>query len=141
MAKDFHIRDMRDEHLNHVVALWREGGVSRPWNDPVTDIAFARKGPHSAILVAVAADEVIATTMVGEDGHRGWVYYVATSPRLQGGGIGRAIMDAAEAWLTCRGIWKMQLLVRADNESAKGFYERLGYRDTETICFQKVIAP
>ena len=23
---------------------------------------------------------------------------------------------------------------------AKGFYEQLGYRDTETTCFQKVIA-
>ena len=48
VAKDFHIRDMRDEHLNHVVALWREGGVSRPWNDPVTDIRSAVAGDHQA---------------------------------------------------------------------------------------------
>jgi len=50
------------------------------------------------------------------------------------------MMDAAEAWLRARGVWKMQLLVRAENADAKGFYERLGYGDTKTICFQKVIA-
>jgi ribosomal protein S18 acetylase RimI-like enzyme len=43
-------------------------------------------------------------------------------------------------WLRGRGVWKMQLLIRGDNALAKGFYERLGYRDTGTACFQKVIA-
>jgi ribosomal protein S18 acetylase RimI-like enzyme len=85
--------------------------------------------------------KLVATTMVGEDGHRGWVYYVATAPELQRAGLGRAMMDAAEAWLVARGIWKLQLLVRADNQAAKGFYERLGYQDTGAICFQKVIGP
>ncbi|MGA0602811.1 GNAT family acetyltransferase [Caulobacter sp. KR2-114] len=135
----FQIREMCDADLTQVVPLWEEAGVSRPWNDPGTDIAFARKSPHSTILVGVVDDSVVATAMVGEDGHRGWVYYVATSPQLQNAGIGRSMMVSAEAWLVQRGIWKLQLLVRADNERAKGFYERLGYKDTGSICFQKVI--
>jgi ribosomal protein S18 acetylase RimI-like enzyme len=139
--RDFIIRDMRDEDLDLVIALWRAAGVSRPWNDPARDIAFARGGQHSTILVAVEPDRVIGTAMVGEDGHRGWVYYVAIAPDRQRGGIGRALMDASEAWLKHRGVWKMQLLVRADNAAAKGFYERLGYHDTGTTCLQKVIAP
>jgi ribosomal protein S18 acetylase RimI-like enzyme len=106
-----------------------------------TDIAFARGGPHSTILVAILADQIVATAMVGEDGHRGWVYYMATDPKHQGAGLGRAMMDAAEAWLAKRGIWKVQLLVRGTNGQAKGFYERLGYRDTGVTCFQKVIEP
>lgn len=139
-ARDgFLIRNMRDGDFDQVVAVWRDAGVSRPWNDPATDVAFARKGPHSTILVGVEHGRVVATTMVGEDGHRGWVYYVATSPDLQGAGIGRAMMAAAEAWLRDRGVWKAQLMIRADNVAAKGFYERLGYRDTGTACFQKVI--
>ena len=138
---EFHIRDLDDADLAPVIALWREAGVSRPWNDPETDIAFARKGPHSTVLVAEAAGQVLATAMVGEDGHRGWVYYVAIAPARQRGGLGRAMMDAAEAWLKRRGVWKMQLLVRADNEQARGFYERLGYSDTGAVCFQKIIAP
>lgn len=133
------IGDMEDADEAQLVALWNASGVSRPWNDPARDIAFARKGPHSTVLVGVDGDRVVASAMVGEDGHRGWVYYVASAPERQGEGLGRAMMDAAEAWLLARGIWKIQLLVRADNARAYGFYERLGYRDTETTCFQKVI--
>lgn len=133
------IGDMEDADEAQLVALWNASGVSRPWNDPARDIAFARKGPHSTVLVGVDGDRVVASAMVGEDGHRGWVYYVASAPERQGEGLGRAMMDAAEAWLLARGIWKIQLLVRADNARAHGFYERLGYRDTETTCFQKVI--
>jgi ribosomal protein S18 acetylase RimI-like enzyme len=131
---------MADQDFDQVVALWREAGVSRPWNDPATDIAFARKGPHSVILVGEAGRQVVATAMVGEDGHRGWVYYVATASSRQREGIGRSMMEACEAWLRDRGIWKLQLLVRADNLAAKGFYELLGYHDTGSICLQKVIA-
>ena len=133
------IRDVADADEAQLVALWRDAGVSRPWNDPARDIAFARSSSHSTVLVGVDAGRVVASAMVGEDGHRGWVYYVAAVTEQQGQGLGRAMMDAAEAWLVARGIWKMQLLVRADNAKARGFYERLGYRDTQTTCFQKEI--
>ncbi len=139
MATDLTIRDMHDDDIDQVVALWHAAGVSRPWNDPETDIAFARRGPHSTVLVGTRAARVVATAMVGEDGHRGWVYYLAIAPELQRSGLGRAMMDAAEAWVLERGVWKLQLLVRDDNAPARGFYERLGYHDTKTVCFQKVI--
>jgi ribosomal protein S18 acetylase RimI-like enzyme len=64
---------------------------------------------------------------------------VAAHPGRNGQGIGRVIMDAAERWLSDRGIWKVQILVRSDNDQAKGFYERLGYVDTQSTCLQKVI--
>lgn len=139
MVSELEIRAFEDADEPEVVALWHASGVARPWNDPARDIAFARKGPHSTVLVGLEAGRVVASAMVGEDGHRGWVYYVATAPERQGGGLGRAMMDAAEAWLVARGIWKLQLLVRGDNAKARGFYERLGYRDTGVACFQKEI--
>ena len=133
------IRDMRDEDQDEVIALWHAAGVARPWNDPVRDIAFARRGAHSTVLVAEEAGRVVASAMVGEDGHRGWVHYVATDPAVQGQGLGRAVMAAAEAWLTARGVWKVQLLIRGDNAGVQAFYGKLGYRDTGSVCFQKVI--
>jgi ribosomal protein S18 acetylase RimI-like enzyme len=132
---------MRDDETAAVVAIWHASGVSRPWNEPGRDIAFARRNAHSTVLVGEREDRIVATAMVGEDGHRGWVYYVAAEPALQRTGLGRAMMDAVEAWLAARGVWKVQLLVREDNAPARGFYERLGYRDTRTTCFQKVIEP
>ncbi len=63
------------------------------------------------------------------------------SPDYQGKGLGKAITNAAEDWLRARGIWKVQLLVRGDNAQAAGFYESQGYKDTQSVCLQKVIGP
>ncbi|KMO30561.1 GNAT family acetyltransferase [Methylobacterium aquaticum] len=134
------IREIEDADVPAVIALWHEAGVARPWNDPVTDIAFARRGPHGTVLVAEREGRIVASAMAGEDGHRGWLYYVAVSPGQQGGGLGRRIVEAGEAWLAARGVWKVQLLVRRDNAGVVGFYDHLGYRDTQTVCLQKVIA-
>ena len=92
------------------------------------------------MLVAEHEGRVVATVMVGEDGHRGWVWYVVADPALKGIGLGRFVMAAAEAWLAARGVWKVQLLVRQDNVAVKQFYEHLGYADVHSTCFQKVIA-
>lgn len=135
------IRDINDADIEQVIALWHASGVTRPWNDPATDIAFARRASHSTVLVAELSGRIVATAMVGEDGHRGWVYYVAADPHHKSSGFGRAMMDAAETWLAKRGVWKVQLLVRQDNVAVKQFYEHLGYRDTKSVCLQKIIAP
>jgi ribosomal protein S18 acetylase RimI-like enzyme len=133
------IREIADDDIAQVIALWHAAGVARPWNDPARDIAFARRDVHSTVLVGVDGDEIIASAMIGEDGHRGWVYYMAIDPSRQRGGLGRLMMQAAEDWLVKRGVWKVQLLVRADNTQAKGFYEQLGYRDTQSVCLQKIL--
>ena len=89
--------------------------------------------------MAARGDRIVATAIVGEDGHRGWVYYLAVDPECQGGGLGGAMMEAAETWLRGRGVWKVQLLVRADNAAVRHFYEHRGYRATRRVCFQKII--
>ena len=139
MSEQLVIREIDDDDIARVIALWNAAGVARPWNDPMRDIAFARRDQHATVLVGLEANKIVASAMVGEDGHRGWVYYVAIAPDRQRGGLGRAIMQAAEDWLARRGVWKVQLLVRADNTDASHFYEQLGYRDTQSICFQKIL--
>jgi ribosomal protein S18 acetylase RimI-like enzyme len=133
------IRDIQDDDIEPVVELWRASGVARPWNDPYRDLGFARREPNSTVLVGEAEGGLVASVMVGQDGHRGWAYYLAVAPRLQGQGLGRAMMQAAEDWLQARGVWKAQLMVREDNAGVRAFYERLGYRDTRTVCLQKVL--
>jgi ribosomal protein S18 acetylase RimI-like enzyme len=140
IPRKLEIREIEDADVSAVVGVWIESGISRPWNDPLVDIAFARKSPQCSVLVGLTDGQIVATTMVGEDGHHGWVYYVATHPDMQRMGFARQLMDAAEVWLRHRGIWKMQLLIRSDNSAARGFYKRLGYGDTGAVCFQKVIS-
>ncbi len=108
-----------------VVALWHACGLTRPWNDPEADFALAQGGAASTVLVA-REEGVAGSVMVGFDGHRGWVYYLAVSPDQRRTGLGRALMAAAEDWLRARGAPKLQLMVREDNAAALDFYEALG---------------
>ena len=89
------------------------------------------------MLVGRNNDALVATVLVGHDGHRGWVYYVAVDPDCRDRGYGRAIMAAAEQWLRGHGIEKLQLLVRSDNDQVQTFYQSLGYAEQERIIFAK----
>ena len=88
-----------DADVENVVALWQRCGLTRPWNDPHADIALARRRDNSTVLIGRDGGAIVATVMVGHDGHRGWVYYVAVDPDGRKRGYGRVIMAAAEDWL------------------------------------------
>ena len=126
-----------DTDVADVIALWQRCGLTRPWNDPAADIALARKGANASVLVGRDGGAVVATAMVGHDGHRGWVYYVATDPEHRGKGHGRTIMAAAEDWLRQAGLAKWQLMVRRENAAAGAFYQSIGYAESQTIVFAK----
>jgi len=132
-------RDIEENDVEGVVALWRACGLTRPWNDPYKDISFARSGENSTILVGAHGDLVIASAMVGHDGHRGMLYYVAVDPARQGQGLGKQAVRAAEDWLHQRGVWKVNLLVRPENDKIRGFYEALGYEVSPVFCMARKI--
>jgi ribosomal protein S18 acetylase RimI-like enzyme len=109
-----------------VIALWHAAGLTRPWNDPVQDFTRALEGATSTVLVAEGEGGLSGSVMIGDDGHRGWVYYLAVAERARRTGLGRVLMAAAEDWLKARGCPKIQLMVRDSNEEALGFYAALG---------------
>ena len=137
MSSALDITAIADADVPAVVALWQRCGLVRPWNDAVADIAFARKGDNATILVGRAADTIAASVMVGHDGHRGWVYYVAVDPDHQRQNFGRVIMAAAEDWLRARGVEKLQLMVRPDNTQVNAFYESLGFGEQKRVIYAK----
>ncbi len=115
------------------VALWHAAGLVRPWNDAEADLRRAMAGPDSVVLAAHDGGRLLATAMVGHDGHRGWVYYLAVAPSARGRGLARLMMAACEAWVRERGIPKIQLMVRADNRDVAAFYEHLGYERSDVV--------
>jgi ribosomal protein S18 acetylase RimI-like enzyme len=131
------IAPIADADVATVIALWQACGLTRPWNDPAADIALARRGPNSTILIGRADNDIVATAMVGHDGHRGWVYYVATDPDRRAKGFGRAIMDAAEDWLRAADIAKLQLLVRPENSGVAAFYQSIGFSEQKILFLTK----
>ena len=142
-----------------VVALWEAAGLTRPWNDAAADLRSALETPTSTVLgarlhggalldgtlpdgtlpdgavpdSALPHSSLVGTVMVGYDGHRGWVYYLAVDEAQRGTGLGRALMVAAEAWLVSQGAPKVQLMVRTTNTAVLGFYAALGYTDQSCV--------
>ena len=134
------IEQLAPEHVDDAVALWPEVGLTRPWNDPRADLRRALLGPTSTILALVDGHTLLATAMVGHDGHRGWVYYLAVAPTAQRRGHGRTMMAACEAWLAERSVPKLNLMLRVENATARGFYTALGYTDDDVIVFSRRLA-
>jgi hypothetical protein len=128
---------MEPRDLDSGIDFWRACELTKPQNDPAQDIKFARGSADSDILVGKSDQRLIATVMVGHDGHRGWMYYLGVLPAHRRTGIGRAMVAAAEAWLQARGVWKVNLMVRNSNSTALGFYERLGYDDDEVAILSR----
>lgn len=135
-------RDATLDDVRAITCLWQDCGLTVPWNDPASDLALSLSKPDSTVLVHEQDRRIIATVMVGHDGHRGWLYYLAVSPDMQGTGLGRSMVQAAETWLAARGLPKVQLMVRATNEKVVGFYQSLGYATSPVIVMQKwLISP
>ena len=80
------LREATDQDRSAVVALWHSGDLTRPWNNPESDFAAALGNPSSTVLVLTEGDRVLGTVMTGDDGHRGWLYYLAVHPGHQGEG-------------------------------------------------------
>ncbi len=153
------IRPFEVGETDAVVALWEAAGLLRPWNDPRKDIVRKLSVQPELFLVAEldpaevwaaagageaasgAAPRVVGTAMVGYDGHRGWVNYLAVEPRLQGRGVGRALMAEAERALAERGCPKLNLQLREGNTAAAAFYDALGYHRDAATSFGKRLIP
>jgi ribosomal protein S18 acetylase RimI-like enzyme len=136
-AQNFICAIAEPEDRDAVIALWASCGLTRPWNDPQADFDFALAGPASIILVLRHDEGIAASAMVGHDGHRGSIYYLAVDPASQAKGLGRAMMAAVEDWLRAQSVPKLNLLVRKENEAVIRFYEALGYADNACISLGK----
>ncbi len=132
------IRPYQTDDQAAVIALWDACGLIRPWNDPYLDIKRKLNVQPELFLVGVDAGErVIASAMVGFDGHRGWVNYLAVAPNKRRLSLGRQLMNEAERLLTERGCPKLNLQVRTGNLEVIEFYRKLGYVQDEVVSLGK----
>jgi ribosomal protein S18 acetylase RimI-like enzyme len=131
------IRDAVLKDEANVVDLWRSCNLVASYNDPAADFRLAMAGCNSTLLLAEEGGRISGSVMVGHDGHRGWLYYVASSPGHRQQGTGRKIVEAGEQWLRDRNISKVQLMIRPTNATVVPFYERLGYENAPRILMSK----
>lgn len=135
--KGLEIRQFRLEDTDAVLNVWRACGVLE--RDRRPRITIQKKLAHSpeSFFIGVLSGEVVATVLVGYDGLRGWIYRLAVRPALQRKGIGRRMVEHAEAWLRGQGCIRVKLQVEPGGPEAVAFYRRLGYEVQELIDMSK----
>jgi ribosomal protein S18 acetylase RimI-like enzyme len=131
------IRAFAETDTEQVIALWSRCGLLRPWNDPRKDIARKLQVQRDLFMVGEIDGRVVAVVMIGYEGHRGWVNYLAVAPELQRRGLGGEMMAEAERRLEALSCPKVQLQVRYDNAQAIAFYRRLGYTEDAVVSMGK----
>jgi ribosomal protein S18 acetylase RimI-like enzyme len=134
---ELRIRPFVEADAEQVITLWSRCGLLRPWNDPHKDIARKLQVQRELFMVGEVNGSLATVMMVGYEGHRGWVNYLAVEPELQGRGLGREMMGEAERRLSALGCPKVQLQVRKDNPEAVAFYRRLGYSEDAVVNLGK----
>jgi ribosomal protein S18 acetylase RimI-like enzyme len=135
------IRPFVETDTDAVVQLWNDCGLTRAWNDPRKDIERKLTVQPELFLVGEVNNVAIATAMIGFDGHRGWVSYLAVAPTQRGSGYARALMAEGERLLIDLGCPKIMLMVRVENTSVIGLYEHLDYASEQTVLMGKRLIP
>jgi ribosomal protein S18 acetylase RimI-like enzyme len=125
-------------HFEGVRALWEDVFPNDPpWNRAEVAIPEKLAVQPDLFLVAEERGEVIGTAMAGYDGHRGWLYTIAVKPDKQRAGVGSLLLTEAERRLNELGCGKINLQIRAGNETVVAFYRRHGYEIEDRIGMGK----
>ena len=127
MSKLIKISEFTDDQSNQVIALWEKCGLTRSWNNPEKDIARKNGDQNGKFLIGQIDGVLMASIMIGYDGHRGSINYLAVDPDYAGAGYGKILMAEAERLLILLGCPKINLCVRADNDKVVELYRQRGY--------------
>lgn len=136
------IRVFDERDTQAVLALWAQAfpeyaTPGKPQRDPRLSIRNKLAMQPEFFFVGVLDERLIATVMVGYDGHRGWMYSLAVAEDERGNGYARALVEHAERALAAIGCPKLNLQVMANKPETRAFYAKLGYQMDEVVSFGK----
>ncbi|WP_439477365.1 GNAT family N-acetyltransferase [Brevundimonas sp.] len=96
------------------------------------DLADILADPKQALLTAWRDEELVGCVLIADRGEgTGYFGMLSIRPTLQGGGLGRRLVEAAHAALADRfGARRVRISVFPQRETLIAWYERLGYRPT-----------
>ncbi len=133
------IREARSEELNAVLPLYQwlfEAPGYRPegWDEERARLALAEAivDPRAAVFVAEDGGRLVGLCTAYLElnsvryGQRCWVEDLAVDPERRSGGIGGALLDAAQDWARAAGATHFELDSGLAREDAHRFYERRG---------------
>jgi ribosomal protein S18 acetylase RimI-like enzyme len=130
------IREIRAVDGDALRALWTAAGFRLLGDDDLGLARLARRNP-GLVLVAAEGTRVVGSALGTWDGHRGWIYHVATAPSHRRQGIATRLIDQVEAGLRALGCPKVNVMVREDSDGGAEFWASRGYEPHSSVQFGK----
>jgi len=135
------IRPYHPNDEEAVIQLWIDCDLVVPQNNPKRDIERKLKVNPEWFLVGLFNGEVVATCMAGYEGHRGWINYLAVSPKHRRREFATQMMNEAENLLKNVGCPKINLQIRDTNSQAIEFYKSIGFITDQVVSMGKRLEP
>ena len=133
------IRKYQEEDRAGLIELFQKVFPDDPPHNEPLKVIDAKLAVDDLIFVTVVDDQVIGGCIAGYDGHRGWLYAVATSPSYRRSGIGQKLVSLAVQSLKNIGCVKVNLQIRATNTEVIEFYKSLGFSTEERVSMGVLI--
>jgi len=99
----------------------------------------------SCVLVAERAQHVVGMctaqllVSTAEGGIKALIEDVVVAESCRRQGVGTQLLMEIEQWAARQGAKRVDLLADQRNNRALGFYQRLGWLETELVCLQKKV--
>ena len=137
-ATRLRIRAAVEADREGIARLWSACGLAVPFSPDAWRTAMSVEGDNATLLLAETEfRRIVGSALIGQDGYRGWLYYVAVHPRWQKAGLGKRMVREAEDWLRQAGVKRVMLLIRESNREVAGFYEKQGYAELPRVVLTK----
>ena len=128
MAEPVAVRPCRVQEIGEVLELWEACRSEHAATaDTPERVAALLEAAPDALLVAQLDGALVGAVIGAWDGWRGNFYRLAVRPEHRRRGIGRRLVEAAEARLLAKGAPRVTALVAFDDGVAGGFWEAAGY--------------
>ncbi len=131
------IRPYHPDDENDVIKLWDKCHLITRKNNPVRDIARKLMVNPEWFLIGAIEGKLVASCMVGYEGHRGWINYLAVLPAYRHRGIATLLIREAEKVLRAAGCSKINLQIRETNTDVIRFYKSIGFTKDPVLSMGK----
>lgn len=108
-----------------------EAGLAPSWDE--ARVLRCMRNRECVVLAARDRRRLVGFAIMDYYDEHAHLCLLAVQPGYQKTGIGRQLLEWLESSARTAGIFRVQLELRASNDAARLFYEKLGYR----LCGQK----
>ena len=125
MHAPFHVRRLRPEELDGILKVEQASFGKDAYDRNLFANYLQRDG--ELFLVVERGKEICGYSIAVVRGDRAELVSIAVDPKSRRKGVGRALLASTLRRLSRRGVTRVSLTVRPENEPARALYESYGF--------------